>query len=184
MVSSILETAGGIFGANEQVKGQKVAQDMFTMQKQQYDPLVSGGLEGFDQLEQAILGDSMEGYENFMQNPNIQYQIQQGLEGATQGLAGRGMLNSGRGMMELQGVGQNIAGQRYQQYLNNLGGLADYSMQGLGRQDLLTGEMAGSRIGAGQARAGRSQAIGSALSDVEDSSMRKAGNVMQLAGRF
>jgi hypothetical protein len=101
-----------------------------------------------------------------MQNPNIQYQIQQGTDAATQGLAGRGALNSGAAMRELQGVGQNIAGQGYQQYLGNLGSLANYGMNALNSQTGVTQDIADTQIGIGQARAGRAQAFGDAGEDI------------------
>ena len=101
-----------------------------------------------------------------MQRPDIQYQIQQGLDAGTQGLAGKGQLNSGYAMQQLQGVGQNIAGQGYQNYLGNLSNLTDYGVGGLNAQTGITGDIADARIGAGQARAGRAQAIGDVGSDL------------------
>jgi len=155
-----MESLGSVFGANEQVKGQKVAQDMFEAQKAEYNPFKEAGLEGFDVLQQAILGQDNTGYENFMQRPDIQYQIQSGVDTATQGLAGKGALNSGYAMQQLQGIGQNIAGQGYNQYLGDLSGLANYGMSALDRQTGLTGQIADARIGVGQARAGRADAYG------------------------
>jgi hypothetical protein len=168
-----MKSLGAVLGAGEQVKGQKVAQDLFTGQRHAYDPFREGGLEGFDMLQKAILGQDQEGFASFMQNPNIQYQIEQGVDTATQGLAGRGMLNSGAAMRQLQGIGQDVAGQGYQDYLQNLSGLSGYGMQALGRQDMLTGQMADARIGAGQARAGRFDAIGS-FGDQEAQTMSQA----------
>jgi len=168
-----MKSLGAVLGAGEQVKGQKVAMDLFTGQRHAYDPFREGGLEGFDMLQQAILGQDQEGFASFMQNPNIQYQIEQGVDTATQGMAGRGMLNSGAAMRQLQGIGQDVAGQGYQQYLQNLGGLSDYGMQALGRQDALTGGMADARIGLGQARAGRTDAITS-FGDQEAQMMSQA----------
>jgi len=182
MPSSIAKSVGGIFGANEQVKGQKVAQDMLEGQKAAYNPFVTGGMEGFDQLQQAILGQDNTGYMNYMQRPDIQYQIDQGVDTATQGLAGKGALNSGYAMQQLQGIGQNIAGQGYQNYLGDLSGLAGYGMQGLDAQTGLTRNIADARIGVGQARAGRSQAIGSAWSDIEDDVFAKMSQTQSMMG--
>lgn len=160
VVSGVGSGAGSIFGANEQVKGYKGARTYLDQAKQAYNPFVDAGLEGFDQFQQAIMGTNNQGFETFMQRPDIQYQIQEGLSTATQGLAGRGMLNSGRGRQELQQVGQQAAGQGFQQYLGNLGALANYGLGGLDAQSGLSRDLADVRIGLGGARAQRSQAIG------------------------
>lgn len=151
---------GSIFGAGEQQKGYQQAQGMAAGDKARYEPFVQGGLEGFNEFQQAVLGDSISGFENFMQRPDIQYQIGQGMDTATQGLAGRGMLNSGLGLRELQGVGQDIAGQGFQQYLGNLGALSNYGTNALDAQTGIGRDQMSARIGAGSARGSQYQLIG------------------------
>lgn len=56
----------------------------------------------------------------FQNNPGYQYQLQQGTENELRNQSRTGALNSGQTQVDLQNIGQGVANQGYNQYVQNL----------------------------------------------------------------
>jgi len=70
---------------------------------------------------------------NYRTSPGYDFQMQQGTNAIQNSAAARGGLNSGATMKALQGYGQNLADQDFQQYMGNLGKLGSVGMQAEGQ---------------------------------------------------
>ena len=88
-------------------------------------------IEGQQQV-QAGTYKPQEEFQRFMDNPATQFQIKQGLSALEQGAAARGGLLSGATLKATQRLGQDVASQQYQNYLNRLQGLSQSGQQAAG----------------------------------------------------
>lgn len=70
---------------------------------------------------------------NYRSAPGYQFQLNEGLGAINNSAAARGGLNSGATLKALQGYGQNLADQDFQQHLKNLGGLGTMGMTAEGQ---------------------------------------------------
>lgn len=65
----------------------------------------------------------------FQENPNYQYQLDQGIGAIDRSAASQGMLQSGNTMKEVQKYGQNLANEGYSSYIDTLLGQLGYAQQ-------------------------------------------------------
>lgn len=100
-------------------------------------PYAQQGGAGFNTLSDLLGVNGQANANNAMANyrtaPGYQFQLDQGLGAIEGSAAARGGLNSGATLKALQGYGQNLADQDFQQYLKNLGGLGTMGMQAEGQ---------------------------------------------------
>ncbi len=120
-------------------------------------PYQQRGGQALNRLSQAVLEGDMSG---FQEDPGFQYQMNRGMGAVESSGAARGSQLSGATMRELQGTGQQLANQQYNQYLNRLAGMA-----GMGQQAASQG--AGMEMQGGLGRAGLQTQIGSGMAAAE-----------------
>lgn len=112
--------------------------------------------------------------EIFRDSPGYQFALDEGQKAIETSAAQRGMLQSGQTLKGLQDYGQNMADQRYQQYLNNLGLMSGTGQQTATQVGQFGAQSAGAQgaaaQNAAQARAsgylGKADAWGQGLGDV------------------
>jgi hypothetical protein len=165
---SLISSSASKSAANTQAEA---AQQAAQLQAQQYQqtqanlaPYMSLGTNAIPFLQNALgLGPGGSGQINptqFIASPGYQFQMQQGLQGVNAAAAARGGVNSGNTMKALTSFGQGLAGQNFQQYLNNLyqtiggGQNAAASLGGFGANSAMAqgnfGVGAGNALAAGQ----------------------------------
>jgi len=100
-------------------------------------PYAQQGGAGFGMLSDLLGVNGQANANNAMANyrsaPSYQFQLQEGLGAINNSAAARGGLMSGATLKALQGYGQNLADQDFQQHLKNLGGLGAMGMQAEGQ---------------------------------------------------
>lgn len=100
-------------------------------------PYAQQGGAGFNTLSDLLGVNGQASANNALANyrsaPGYQFQLEEGLGAINNSAAARGGLNSGATLKALQGYGQNLADQDFQQYLKNLGGLGTMGMQAEGQ---------------------------------------------------
>lgn len=121
--------AGGILGnraANRQADATREATQQAV---QQVQPFRETGVQAQNFLAQALGlqgGDAADqAFQNFLGNTGFQQELQAGSQAITGNAAARGLLNSGATARGLQEFGQGLAQSRFQNFLGNLGGLAN-----------------------------------------------------------
>jgi len=109
-------------------------------------------------------------WSSFFDSPDYQFALEEGNRSVNQGLAARGMSNSGAAMKELTRYGQGMASQQLGNYTNRLAALAGIGQSATGSvanagmnaaNNISQGQMA-----AGDARASAYQQRGSAINNV------------------
>lgn len=115
-------------------------------------------------------GRPVNDYSAFTDSPDYQFALQEGNRSVNQGLAARGMSNSGAAMKELTRYGQGMASQQLGNYTNRLASLA-----GIGQTATQATNMAGmqaargissAQLAAGDARASAYQQRGSNINNL------------------
>ena len=173
---ALISSSGAKSAANTQAQA---ADEAASLQNQQYQqtqanlaPFMSLGTNAIPFLQNALgIGPGGSGQINptqFIASPGYQFQMQQGLQGVNAAAAARGGVNSGNTMKALTSFGQGLAGQNFQQYLNNLyqtiggGQNAAASLGGFGAS---AAQAAGNfGVGAGNAQAAGTVGSANALS--------------------
>lgn len=118
----------------------------FDLMRQDYAPFREAGVAQLPMLQQMAQGGPETSINAFQADPGYQWQLEQGLGAIENRAAAGGGLESGRTLKALQGYGQNLANQQYQQWRGNQA--ADYgnqfnrlaSLAGIGQTT--TGQMA------------------------------------------
>jgi hypothetical protein len=142
---SLLGGGGGLFGGDDDDGMKKmlalIAKNTAAAEKD-YSPYMSGGQSAQEQMmAQMGLGGPAKAFD-VSQLPGYQNSLQQGLNAVNQGGAGAGMLMSGERLKGLQGVGQNVFGDYYNNYLNRLTGMTNQGMSAAGNlANIRTGGM-------------------------------------------
>lgn len=88
---------------------------------------------------QTQLSELMKNPGSIASSPMFKFAMDQGTEAANRGLAAKGMLNSGNRALELQQVGQGIAGQNFYKMAELLGGLSGSNSNPAAASSALTG---------------------------------------------
>lgn len=130
-----------------------------------FNPYTKGGEQAYG-LTLGALGLGGESGRNeamqaFQTSPGFEFQLDQGLNAIDRSAAARGNLQSGATLKALQGYGQGLANQEYNNWLGNLGKLSSAGMGALGTQAQLR-EAQGNRIFSGYGNIGQAQAQQSA----------------------
>lgn len=123
---------GGLFGgsgASKAAKAQAAAAgqsaqvqwNMFQEQKEMMAPWLEVGEKGLNKLSALLLDGDMS---QFQQSPGYQFAMEQGTQAVTGSQAAGGMLQSGNTMKELTQFGQGLANQEFNNYINQLSGVA------------------------------------------------------------
>lgn len=127
------------------VQGQMASAEEYRRYNQ---PYYDAGTSALSRLEKLNAGD----FSAFIQSPDYQFPLQQGVEGINRAAASRGALNAGATDVDLMRYGQGLASQNYGNYyarLAQLAGMGQSSAQGLGG----SASQAASNIGALNANA-------------------------------
>jgi hypothetical protein len=183
--------------ANAAQQAEQTQRQMFEEQKALQEPFRQGGLTAQQQLMQllGIGGDaSAEGYgsmarpfgqKDFEQDPGYAFRQSEGMRALERSASARGGLLSGGTLKGIQRFGQDLASQEYGNAFNRfqveraarLNPLQSMMGSGQSAANMMTSAagqagqgIAGSQLGAGQARAsgyvGQSNALAGALSDI------------------
>lgn len=148
----------GIINQGRQALGQQYDQGLgYLNPYMQAGQNAMGGYQNF--LNQY--GDPTHMYNDIMSHysmsPGAQFQMQQGTQAANAAAAANGMLGSGAEQKALMQYGQGIANQDQQQYLNNILGMGNTYLNGMGN---LMGQGFGAANAANQNRMGYGNALG------------------------
>lgn len=167
----------GLFSPNKNTtRGFGNAINDLTQTREVTDPFYTGqinsGANARTRLEDLLFlngqGAANTAIDQFQTSPGYQFQMDQGRAAIDQSAIARGGLNSGSTVKALTQYGQGLANQEYQQYLSNLGGIANQGAQGASGL-LGTSQAAGNlQIGFGQSKDQGNQAA--------------AGNILGIAG--
>lgn len=115
-------------------------------------------------------GQPVRDWSSFFDSPDYQFALEQGNRSVNQGLAARGMSNSGAAMKELTRYGQGMASQQLGNYTNrlaSLAGIGQTATQATGNAGMTAaGNMGAATMAAGDARASAYQQRGSAINNV------------------
>lgn len=132
---------------------------------QSFQPFARGGTDAYNMTLGALglggQGGRDAATEAFQTSPGYDFQLNQGLQAIDRSAAARGSLQSGATLKALQGYGQGLANQEYNNWLGNLGKLSSAGMGALGTQAQLR-EAQGNRIFSGYGNIGQAQAQQSA----------------------
>lgn len=82
---------------------------------------------------QPITGATTNGFNNYLNSTGYKFQMGQGTGAITGSAAARGLLNSGGDAKALAEYGQGLAGQSFNNYLGQLGGLSGAGQTSLGQ---------------------------------------------------
>lgn len=82
---------------------------------------------------QPMTGQTINGFSNYLNSTGYNFQLGQGQNAITSNAASRGLLNSGGTAKALTTFGQGLAGQSFNNYLGQLGGLAGNAQTSLGQ---------------------------------------------------
>jgi hypothetical protein len=134
LVQGVTGAVGGFMGAKEQGKGAQQARGIYEAQAGKYDPYVKAGTDALSSYQAALTGRPNESFQQWMNSPMVQWQLQQAQQGTQGTAAARGSLMSGATLKALQGQAQGIQGQAYGNYLNALQGLASQGLSATGGQ--------------------------------------------------
>lgn len=80
-----------------------------------------------------ITGATTNGFNNYLNSTGYKFQLGQGTGAITGSAAARGLLNSGGDAKALEQYGQGLAGQSFNNYLGQLGGLSGAGQTSLGQ---------------------------------------------------
>lgn len=80
-----------------------------------------------------MTGQTTNGFNNYLNSTGYNFQLGQGQNAITSNAASRGLLNSGGTAKALTTFGQGLAGQSFNNYLGQLGGLAGNAQTSLGQ---------------------------------------------------
>lgn len=127
-------------------------------------PFTEGGAGAntaiLDALGQGDPGAQDAAFQNFLSSTGFRSQLQAGSEAITGNQAAAGLLNSGSTLKRLTRFGQDLGQQGFQNFLGNLGGVAD---RGLGAATSTASALTGAATGAAGAKAGGASALQSGL---------------------
>lgn len=175
ILGAVIGGVGSIIGGNQAAKAQKAAaQQAMTG----YNYLSSNPLIGQLQTNAASAANGEAGttgainslltsnttdspaFKNYLNSTGYNFQLQQGSNAITGNAAAKGLLNSGATARALQGYGQNLASTTFNNYLSQLGGLANLQGSQVG-QGLTAAQAVGAAGTAGGANAaGQTAAAG------------------------
>ena len=135
--------------------------DMYKQSRQDQLPWLQAGQEALGKLPGMI----EQGPGDFQASPNYQFVQEEGNRGIDRAMAARGLYGSGKAIKDLTRFNTGLAGNEYQNFVNNwiqtklnptqsLGNVGQTSAQGLGNQSMNNAAMIGGNLqAAGQARA-------------------------------
>lgn len=202
------QSAGSYFGGQKEKEAAREArQDLelanymarkmegrrFRKAEEYMDPYMTAGTDALSQLRaQMGMGDGSVQAFDVTQLPGYQQALEQGLGAVSQGGAGAGMLMSGERLRGLQQAGQDVFGQYYGGYMQNLQNLVGGGQQAatnLGQMGLqsmgnlignvsgLAGQAADYRYGGGRASAAGLMGIANAQAAANIESSRTFGEM-------
>lgn len=151
---SLLGAGADIYGANLAAnaakKAGKLQYNQYLQNRADYEPWRQAGLMSLADLTAAInRGD----FSKFYASPGYQYRQDEGRRAVERSASARGALDSGATLKAISDYGQQTASNEYENYLNNLFGLAGYGRQAT--QDVAQlGANAAAGYGQGIANAG------------------------------
>lgn len=134
--------------------------------------------------------ESRQAYNNYLNSVGYQHQLQTGQQAITGSRAASGLLGSGSTARALTQYGQNLATQNFNNYLSQLGGVAQQGLQagGMIGQAGTTGGVAGANYiqqGGQQAAAARASGREQLMSGVVPSVLSGAGRAINwLSNRY
>ena len=164
---SLLQGALGSRGARAQRKAAEQNSQLYGSRyaetQGQFQPYQQAGTDSLSRLQAVNNGD----YTGFMQSPDYQAALGQGLEGVDRQAAARGLLGAGGTDADRISFASNLATQNLGNYRNSLMGLVNNGAQMTGQLGQLglgyTGGQTGQTSAAADARASGYNAWGSAI---------------------
>lgn len=136
MPAAVVAAGVGIYSANKQAgaaksaanASQKATDATIAEQRRQFDlsradqmPWLQTGQWALGQQQDALKGD----WSGFMNSPDYQFALDQGMKSLDRSAAASGRLYSGGYGQDLTKYAQGMATQNYQNYMNNLGRLSN-----------------------------------------------------------
>lgn len=150
MLGAIIGAAGSLLGgimgnnaadraANQQMRAANhqlnFAKRVYKDQNALFEPWRNMGMQGQQAyMSEMGLGAAPEGYKGFSETPAYQYNLSQGLDAAQSAAAARGGMLSGATLQSMQTVGNGLANNEYQTYLNRLQGIGNQGQAAAGNQ--------------------------------------------------
>jgi len=134
---SIIGGIAGLFGARKRRRAQEAARREaigFAEQGSNYLRDAFGGFveqgQGAGAAQAGLLGlgdpaAGQQGFQNYLDSTGYQFELGEGVNAINSSAAARGAINSGATLKALQRYGQGLAGQRFDNYLNQLNVLAN-----------------------------------------------------------
>ena len=159
---------GGLLGRRSGRREAQAIRESGERAAAQFQPFIEPGA----QANQAVLsalgfgGDQAAtdaAFQNFLGSTGFQTQLREGQQAITSSQAARGLLGSGDTLRRLQGLGQGLAQQGFQNFIGNLSGVANRGIGAAGGaasafQSAGQGAAAAGARGAGALQSGLGQA--------------------------
>ena len=125
----------GLFGGSS--SGSSSGNQAFGYLKKSLDPVISKGVGSNNAIADllGVGGDPAKqqgAFQNFLNSSGYQFQLGQGQRAITSSNAARGLLNSGSALKGLSKFGQNLGSSYFQNYLGQLGSVADRGVSAAG----------------------------------------------------
>jgi len=167
---------GGVLGNKSGKREAQAIRESGQMAVDQLQPFVDPAVEA----NSAIMGalgqpgspDQTAQFQNFLSSTGFQEQLRQGGNAITTNAGARGMLNSGATLQRLQELGQNQAQGSFNNFLSQLGGVAN---RGAGAAGASANILNQSGQAAAGARAGASNALQSGIGQAVQGGIRAIG---------
>ena len=150
MLGAIIGAAGSLLGgimgnnaadraANQQMRAANhqlnFAKRVYADQNALFQPWRDMGMQGQQAyMSELGLGNAPAGYKGFSETPGYQYNLNQGLDAAQSAAAARGGMLSGATLQSMQTVGNGLANNEYQTYMNRLQGVGTQGQAAAGNQ--------------------------------------------------
>jgi len=120
---------GGILSRRSRNKQARETAQANERARQELAPFAATGVQANQAIGGALgLGGAAgqdEAFQNFLGSTGVRQQLRLGQEAVTSSRAARGLLNSGGTLRRLTEFGQGLAQQGFQNFLGNLGGVAN-----------------------------------------------------------
>ena len=136
----------------------------------QFQPFTEAGAGANEDILAALQGGpgADANFQNFLNSTGFQSQLQAGSQAITGNQATEGLLNSGATLKRLNTFGQDLAQGGFQNFLGNLGGVANRGIAGAqGAANALTGTGVQAAQAVGQGAAGFQAGLGGAVQGVQ-----------------
>lgn len=132
IIGGIIGGVGSLLGGNKAAKQDLTGYNYLTG-KNGVGGFVQQGNAANNQAMGALTGNNPSAMANYLNSTGYNFQLKQGQQAITGSAAARGLLNSGGTAKSLMQFGQGLAGNYFNNYLNQLGNVAGRGLQASGQ---------------------------------------------------